>query len=285
MPLINLVILLALVLLYIAIVVVHLYKNKTQVDFSNLVDIKSDEKHVHTLFYEEMILKHFGVKAKNAIPILYTERALLVVAFVALFYMLRGLAIAIVGALLVGLLTRDAYEKVVYNSGVRNVGKVVNFINFFVPHINSGNSADQSFLGYLEYSKDEELQDYYENHEHDGYQIPVDIRQIVEIYNIAKYNEQKGISNYTYILNEISEDMSQKQVYYNSFQAKMGEINPIMWSYYFGVPILTSISVLQAPSFWQGVGGYAVSLVLLGMFSAFKFLVFKLQKDTIKKIF
>ena len=40
---------------------------------------------------------------------------------------------------------------------------ITNFINYFVPHINSGNSADQSLLGYIEYSGDEGLKDFYEN--------------------------------------------------------------------------------------------------------------------------
>ena len=107
----------------------------------------------------------------------------------------------------------------------------------------------------------------------------------MDIYDIAKYNEEKGINDYTYILNELSKDYAQKQVYYNSFMARIGEIKPIMLSYYFGVPILIAISFGQTYSFWMGFGGYIVATLVLGLFGLFKFLIYKLQKDTVKTIF
>ena len=58
-----------------------------------------------------------------------------------------------------------------------------------------------------------------------------------------------------------------------------------MWSYYIGVPILIFISFEQTASFWRGIGGYLVSIALLIFFGVFKFLIFKLQKNTINVIF
>ena len=154
-----------------------------------------------------------------------------------------------------------------------------------MPHISSGNSADQSLLGYIEYSRDVELAEFYEHRFDPEYKLETHLRQIVDIYDIAKYNEEKGINDYTYILNELSKDYAQKQVYYNSFMARIGEIKPIMLSYYFGVPILIAISFGQTYSFWMGFGGYIVATLVLGLFGLFKFLIYKLQKDTVKTIF
>jgi hypothetical protein len=186
---------------------------------------------------------------------------------------------------LIILASEDAYKRVIYNSGITNINRIMNFINYFVPHINSGNSADQSLLGYVQYSRDEDLASFYEHRGEHDYKLQPHLRQIVDVYDIAKYNEEKGINDYAYILNELSKDYAQKQVYYNSFIARIGEIKPIMLSYYFGVPILIFVSFAQTRTFWMGFGGYVVAILTLILFGTFKFLIYKLQKDTVKTIF
>ena len=243
------------------------------------------EAPMKTFNYEDKILKKFKIKPDSVRLILYTERLIIFIALVVLLFLLKGLALAGIGAIIVTIIADDAYKKEIYNSGITNISRVTNFINYFVPHINSGNSADQSLLGYMEYSKDKELADFYENRDNPNYKIEPHLQQIIDVYDIAKYNEDQGISDYVYILNELSEDMSQKQTYYNSFISRIGEIKPIMWSYYFGVPILIVASFSQTRDFWMGFGGFIVGFVLLGLFSLFKFLIFKLQKNTIKAIF
>lgn len=238
-----------------------------------------------TLGFEDRILKKLNIDPNKAKPIIYIERFLIVGCLATALLALRGLALFGFGAIVITLYFDDAYKKAIYDSGITNIGKVTNFINFFVPHINSGNSADQSFLGYIKYSNDEELANYYENKNNLEYELPTHLKQIVDIYDIAKYNEEQGISDYTYILNELSEDMSQKQVYYNSFISRIGEIKPICWSYYGGIPVLIIASLKNTKDFWLGAWGFVGGLALLTLFGLFKFLIYKLQKDSIVKIF
>lgn len=238
-----------------------------------------------TFAFEEAILKKFKVEASKVKVVLWIERIILISGLIFGLIQLRGIMLCAAGAIIIVFVAEDAYKKVVYESGIENINRITNFINYFVPHINSGNSADQSLLGYIEYSKDDELLEYYENRDNAQYKIPPHLRQIVDIYDIAKYNEEKGVSDYTYILNELSQDMAQKQVYYNSFVSRIGEIKPIMWSYYIGVPILILVSFSQTYDFWMGGGGIIVAIILLIMFGAFKFLIYKLQKKTITVIF
>ena len=256
-------------------------------DRKRKLDLIIDEKRegMKLFFYEHLFLDRLHIDPDKIKPIIMMERLILVILFAICIFVLRGLTLLIFGAVSIIVIFDQGYKTIVYESGITNISNVVNFINFFVPHINSGNSADQSLLGYIEYSRDVDLAEFYENKNNPEFKLQKHIRQIVDIYDIAKYNEEKGISDYTYILNEISQDYSQKQIYYNSFIARIGEIKPIMLSYYIGVPILIAISFQQTYSFWMCFGGVIVAILTLILFGIFKYLIFKLQKDTITNIF
>lgn len=271
-------------ILYIFSVLMYIHGNEKRKELQILMN--TNQKHSIKIFnFEKKILEKLQIESDKSKYIIYIERLLLTFIVGFSFWFLRGIALAGFGALLVTFIADDSYKKVIYESGITNINRITNFINYFVPHISSGNSADQSFLSYIEYSGDIELSNYYENRDNPNFKIKPHLKQIIDIYDIAKYNEEKGISDYTYILNELSQDMSQKQVYYNNFISRIGEIKPIMWSYYIGVPILIFVSFGQTYEFWLGIGGYIVSFVLLILFSLFKFLIFKLQKKTINVIF
>lgn len=275
---------LIMLIVYIASVLIYIHGSEKRRELQVLMDTSHDYE-MKTFNFENEILQKLQVEPDKVKYAIYIERVLILSGIAVAFWFLRGIALAAFGAILVSFIANDSYKKVVYESGITNINRITNFINYFVPHINSGNSADQSFLGYVEYSADEELAAYYENRDNPDFKLPPHLRQIVYIYDIAKYNEEKGISDYTYILNELSKDMAQKQIYYNNFVSRIGEIQPIMWSYYIGVPILIFISFGQTYEFWLGAGGYIVSFILLALFATFKFLIFKLQKRTINVIF
>lgn len=272
---------------YIVALIIFLVNRAKFKEAKDIIDSSTDKykPKMKTFHYEDTLLLKLNIKPEKVAIILWIERLLILAAIVTLFIAVRALALVAVGAVLIIVISNDAYKKVIYKSGITNISRVTNFINFFVPHINSGNSADQSFLGYIEYAKDEELMEFYENRDNPEFVIPPHLKQITDIYDIAKYNEEKGISDYTYILNELSEDMAQKQVYYNSFISRMGEIKPIMWSYYIGVPILIIVSFSQTYDFWMAGGGYIVGGILLALFAIFKFLIYRLQKKTVTVIF
>lgn len=275
---------LSLLIIYIIVFLLYIKGDEKRKEIEFIMS-DNKKKRMKTFSFEDRMLEKIKVDPDSIKFILYLERFLILTVFVTFMFILKGLALAGFGAIFVGLYFKDAYKKVIYDSGITNIAKITNFINYFVPHINSGNSADQSFLGYIEYSNDKELAEYYENKDNLEYELPTHLKQIVDIYDIAKYNEEQGIADYTYILNELSEDMSQKQVYYNSFVSRISEIQPVCWSYYIGVPLLIVISLQNTWQFWTGFGGIVLGFVLLVMFTLFKFLIFKLQQKTIIAIF
>ena len=277
--------LIAALLVYFVAIIFALKRWEHQRRMNVLIGDAGNKKGMKLMFYEHMFVDRFHLEPKRVRPVIYLERiAILLLIVVCLFY-LRGLTVLVFGAVAATIFFDQATKNVIYESGITNVSNVVNFINFFVPHVSSGHSADQSLLGYIEYSKDEDLALFYEHKDDPEFVMQKHLRQIVDIYDIAKYNEEKGINDYTYILNEISQDYAQKQVYYNNFVARIGEIKPIQISYYVGVPILIIISLGQTYDFWMGIGGALCAIGVLLLFVVFKYLIYKLQKDTVTNIF
>lgn len=276
--------LLGAILVYFAIIAVSLNRWEQQKRLNIIIqEGRKDARRI--FFYERTLLDKLHIEPEKVRTALMVERILLFVAILVLFLTIRGLTILLVGAIFITLFFDDAYKVVIYESGIENVPRVVNFINFFIPHINSGNSADQSLLAYIQYSRDEELAEFYEHKDNLEHKLQPHLKQIVDIYDVAKYNEEKGISDYTYILNEIAQDYSQKQVYYNSFISRIGEIKPIVLSYYIACPFLIILSMQQTHDFWMGIGGVVVAIVTLILFGIFKALIFRLQKQTVSDIF
>lgn len=272
------------ILAYFAIIAVSLNRWEQQKRLNVIIqEGRKDARRV--FFFERALLDRLHIEPEKVHTALMVERVLLFIAIFVLFMTIKGITILFVGAVFITLFFNDAYKVVIYESGIENVPRVVNFINFFIPHINSGNSADQSLLAYIQYSRDDELAEFYEHKGDIEYKLQPHLKQIVDIYDVAKYNEEKGISDYTYILNEIAQDYSQKQVYYNSFISRIGEIKPIVMSYYIAVPFLIILSMQQTYDFWMGIGGVIVAIVTLILFAIFKALIFRLQKQTVKDIF
>ena len=281
---IGVIAILSLLIVYIVVGLIYIKGSEKRKEIQLIMDV-GVEKRIKTFSFEDKILDKLKIEPNKVRFVLYIERILIISVLGIAVFFIRGLALAAFGAIVTAIYFEDAYKKAIYESGITNIARITNFINYFVPHINSGNSADQSFLGYIKYSSDEELAEYYENRDNLEYELPTHLKQIVDIYDIAKYNEEQGISDYTYILNELSEDYSQKQIYYNSFISRISEIKPICWSYYFAVPFLIIVSLSQTWDFWIGFGGLICGFILLAFFFAFKLLIFKLQKKTIVTIF
>ena len=188
----NVVMILAVLIVYITLVIFAINRWDTKRKMEVYLD-QGTQEGMKLLFFERMVTKALDLQPERIAPFIHIERitiiALLLIATVAL----HGLALLAFGAVLVVVYFHDAYKACIYDSGITNIPNIVNFINYFVPHINSGNSADQSFLGYIEYSGDVGLAEYYERKEEPGFALEPHLRQIVDIYEIAKYNEEKGI--------------------------------------------------------------------------------------------
>lgn len=271
--------------IYITVFLFYFIKRQRNKKVEDLIgDFRYKDK-VKSFYFEAQLLKRLNLTENKAKVFLAIERVALIGSLVLILTLYRGVSLFFIGCILIGLIFRDLTKKAVFDSGITNIPNIMNFINYFVPHINSGNSANQSFLGYIDYSNNNELREYYENIDNPEYKIPSHLKQIIDIYDIARYNEEKGISDYIYILDELTKDIGQKQTYYNSYISRIGEIKPICWSYYIGVPVLIIVSFSTTYSFWMGKYGWLCSLVLLILFLIFKFLIYKLEKDTINTIF
>lgn len=261
--------------------IVKLVKNRRAVHAIDYVR----KEHIKTFNYEKKLLEKFKLDPDKMKLLLYIGRVAVAAILVALFIAFKGLAFTFIASIAIVIFMNDAYANVVYKANINNVPRVNNFINNFVPLVTSGRSSDQAFLSYIEYAGDEELLEYFENKDDPEYKMHPHIRQIVDIYDIARYNEEQGVSGYTYIMEEIAKDLAQKGIYYNSFISRVGEIKPIIWSYYIAVPLLIAVSFSTTKTFWFGFGGYIVGFILVAFFGTFKYLIFRLQKNTIESIF
>lgn len=281
----NAIILLVFIGIYISLVVIFMNNLKNDNYINKVIQNDYYNKEMKTFFYEANLLRKLKISPNKVKFVLYAFRFFTLFFLVSLFVMLDGLALLFIGWVVVLFYTEDAYKKAIMDSGVNNIASINNFINFFVPYISGGNSAEQSLLAYIGYSNDVELKEWYENRNNKSFVVPKHVSQIVDIYDIALYNEEKGINNYLYILNELSKDYSKKQEYFNGFISRIGEIKPTTWSFIIGVPVIILVSYQQTISFWSGIGGYVMSIILTILFAVYRFLILKLQKDTIKAVF
>lgn len=239
-----------------------------------------------TFAFEQMLQRKLNIpEDKMPVFVVWERIAIAAIAIVAI-YQLRGLAVAIFGAFAVAFFADASYKGMIQKSGITSIPEIVNFINNFIPKLTSGESADQAFLNFVHSVGSESLLDYYQNQDNPDF-VPASEAdsQIIEIYNVAKYNESIGTDNYTTILQDMLKDINQKQTYYNTFNARIGEIKPVSWAYYIGVPVLIWVSFSNTGDFWTGVGGWIVSLALLGLFALFKFALYRIQKKSVLLIF
>jgi hypothetical protein len=280
------IILLLTVFVYIAIVSVFAYNNHRRREVEALLSINTEKPKDPFMFgFERKFLYQYKIKPKKVVLLLWIERIAIIAALVAVVFVLKALAIAAVGAIVTVFLAKDAYDKVLFKSGVQNISHSLNFINFFTPHLISGDSADQALLGYIEYTEDPDISEFYQKKDDADYVVPSQLTQISEAYSIAKYSEETGSENYIDVLQEFSEDMAQKQTYYNNFLSRMGGIKPITWAYYIFVPVLIAVPWSYTADFWSGIWGIVDAIVILGLFVACQFLIYKIKKNTIILVF
>lgn len=233
---------------------------------------------------ERRIAEKFNLTSPHQIHVyLIAERILVAVAFVSVFVLLNwaGVALLLCGVSI--LVFQDMGKQAIYESGVESIGEIMSFINYFVPSIIAGNSATQAMSKYVEESRNDHLREWYMNNS-ESFVPDGNIKDIINIYHVAVYNESLGNNNFINILEEIQRDYTQKQRYYTNFITNMAKIKPIEWSYFAGIPALLILGYSQTTEFWGGFGGMICGLLLAGMFCMFQFFTFRLRKSTITKI-
>lgn len=177
-------------------------------------------------------------------------------------------------------------------TGVNRIGDTVSFINAFTPQIASGKSAKQAFLTYIQTlpvdSKTRILLEEYAQARATNnaqYTVPAHISEITTIYENAIYNEEKGVNDYLYIIEEAKDDLFQKNMYYSEYKTRCKEVlRPIEISYYVGIPIIFIALFGTFSGFWFTFWGAVAALLVLLLFFLFKFTINRLNINTLHKI-
>lgn len=285
--------LIALIAVYLIFMIFFLNKQKSESEVENVFDAVLQKKNKIKLFYfEQVLVEKFNVNENQIKFFIYSERALIAVAVVIPYLIMGFVGIGIFACVVILILLNNQLRQEIYKSGINRIGDTVAFMDYFVPSINSGNSASQAFLGYInKLAKDDpnrELLIQYRNAKSNNdlrYETPEAILNITSIYENALYNEEKGVDNYLYIIEEAKRDLFQKQKYYTDYATSVnGVIKPIAAAYYVGVPFCIFMTMGSAGDFWYTIWGVIAVILLCIFFFLFRFLLNKLELSTIKKI-
>lgn len=286
-------VLLLLIGVYLIIFFFMLNKKKSEHEVKNVLKTAiEDQDEIKLFFIEQQLVNKLGVNENQIKFFIYSERILAIVLFIASFIMFGMVGLGIFVCIGIVILMDNKLKEEIYESGITRIGETVAFMDYFVPSINSGNSAYQAFLGYIAKldpdSETRELLIEYRNHKVNrdlDYQTPQSIKTITSIYENALYNEEKGVEDYLYIIEEAKQDLFQKQQYYNDYQAKVGEVlTPISYAYYIGVPAIIFMTMGSVGDFWTTIWGLVATIILVLFFFLFKYLVNKLNINTVRKI-
>lgn len=247
--------------------------------------IKKKEK-AKLLSIERKLLDLAKIKPNNVMFFIWIERTIIFIILAGILVLFKGLAFAALGAILVAALFNQMHKDMIYRSGIESIPETTNFLNTFIPTLSGGNSPAQAAAIYIKQSENKDFAEYMEQRDLEGYVIPPHIKTIVDAYLIAEDSERSGMGNYIITLNEMAEDYNQKSSYYNKFLGSMGEIKPISFSYYIGVPTVIATSLSQTADFWkESIWSWPLAVGLVVLFATYKGLTYKLESSTIKKIF
>lgn len=283
MNVLNIVIIIAMIIYMLVLVaVIKRHRNRKRA-ISHIVEDK-----FYIAFFEKKILEKINIPKRHEKTAVYIIRFAIIFAVIycvaSLGYWLTTL---IACALLIITFANIQNKKTVEATGITYIEDVNIFLDSFIPAIASGKSNEQAMLQFVDAQGDENLFNWWMNKDNLSNQIVVENKwkRIIEIYNMVKFNEERGISNSLPIVEEMQKDISTKQKYYNDYKAKMGEIKPIVLSYYFGVPFIIMTSWSNTKEFWFSTGGLICCFVLAVLFFIFEMLINKIKKSTIESMF
>lgn len=242
-------------------------------------------KEVSLFFWENYIINKTGIDRSYIKPVVYTSRALAVVVMITASLLIGAIALTLVVGFIIVVVIERKSASLIHEAGVNHIGLVNAFLDSYIPSLSSGLSNDQAMLKYINAINDEELFEWWTNRENPEYINPVKWKRVIEIYNIIKFNEDRGIGDSLPIIEQMQQDLNVKQQYYNEYSAKMGEVQPIVFSYYFFIPVLLFMSFKETGGFWFSWLGYLSAVGLLVLFLTSQFMVFKIKASTVKVIF
>lgn len=270
-----------------------LNRKKSESDIKNVINVLSENKSsVNTIFYEQKIIEKLNLPEDKIKIFVYSERALLVLLIIMSYMILGVVGLGIFASVVILVMMDNKLKEQIYESGVTRINEVVAFMDYFTPAVSSGQSAKQAFMGYIQKLDPESSQrrlliEYWnrKNENDYSYETPESINDITSVYENALYNEEKGVDDYLYIIEEAKADLFQKSVYYNDFNSRVNEVvKPVSFAYYIGVPIIIIMLFGMVGDFWFTFIGAITMVVLVILFFSFKYLMNKLTINSLHQI-
>lgn len=242
-------------------------------------------KTLKMFFWEKSLLQKVKVEKRYIKPVIYLSRFLIFGGFIAVSFKIGAIAVFFVIAGMALVFANKKTEALIEEAGINSIPELNSFLDSYVPALASGLSNDQAMSKYINGKNDQALFEWWANRENSKYAVDARWKRTIEIYKMIKFNEDRGIEDSLPIIEQMQKDINVKQSYYNEYKAKMGEIQPILFSYYIFVPILLFVSLSQTKDFWFSLWGYVSAIGLIGLFVGSQFMVYKIRQSTIKVMF
>lgn len=267
-------------------------ESEIQDAFDSLGIIGGDKNKRKMFFFEMRLVEKFSIEDSHLKMFLLLERIIIVALCMILYIIFGVVGFAFIGCLAVWVIMDNKLKMKIYDSGITRIDDTIAFMDYFVPSIASGKSAIQSFTSYIEKLDPESniyrlLTEYWDRKVSNDYTYttPDAIKDICSVFENAQYNEDKGVDDYLYIIEEAKADLFQKSTYYADYNSRMKEaIVPTSAAYYVGVPVITLMLFGTFGDFWFSEWGLVAAVMLVILFAAFQWLINKLSTDTIEEI-
>lgn len=278
---------------YVIVVIIGYNKQRILLKTSKVFETMTQkDKQMKLFFIEKNIIEKLNIKAERIKPFIYLERFVIISAIIISYFIVGFVGFGFVLGVVVNLYFADKTRQLIDSEGLENIAPTLDFINFFCPTVVAGSSTEQALLKYIKKLDDDniykqDLMEYYTALKEDNlaYHTPEKIKDIVEVYSNAAYNEELGIDNYLAVVDEEKDSLFKKQNYYNKYKNEFDSvINPIKISYTVFLPIIVFLTLNMVGDFWKTVLGLIVILVVVIIYVAFQRLLFNLNKSTIEKI-
>ena len=248
-------------------------------------NISIHKEELYMFSYEKVLIESMQVSKDKQKIFLIVVRSLIIITSIFLSLQFGTIAIFFLGAIIITLFMNVKNKQLIESAGINYIETMNYFLDSYIPAISSGLSNDQAMLKYISSEENEELLEWWADKDTHLLKINNKWQRIIEVYEMMNFNELHGISNSLPIINEMQKDLNAKQQFFNDYSSKIGEIKPIMYSYYAGVPLLLLISFHQTYAFWFSFFGAIAAFILVIFFFTFQILIYNIRKNTLKSIF
>lgn len=276
------VILVSVVILYTIIAILAINNNRKH---KKVIKKIQNKNNFYLFGFEKSLLEATGMQKSKAKKYIILIRIIALSLMVVIVIKFGFIALFLFCGVLILIYSNTQNKKLIESTGINYIIIVNEFLDSYIPAISSGLSNDQAMLKFVHSQNDENLFSWWVNRGDPNFELDIKWKRISEVYEMVKFNEERGINDSLPIIEQMQKDLNSKQEFYDDYESKIGEIKPIMLSYYIGLPIILAISWKQAASFWNSIGGLVCAFALSVLFFAYEMFLSKIRKSTIETMF